>query len=122
MSFASWWQNFIDLAPAQHFNAAMALLAFLAALGAANKMNKETERTIIFAFATTAAGLLGYVITTFFPSSYETALDSLLLGGVGAMVVGSRRRTVWLPPEWMPRFSASISGLTWVFFLFCVHP
>jgi hypothetical protein len=98
-------------------NALLAVAGALVALGAANRMDRDTERTIILAFATTGAGLLGFALTACMPDRGQSACDTLLVGGVAALLVGTRRRTVWLPPEWMPRISAVLSLATWTVFL-----
>lgn len=98
-------------------NAVLAILGALVALGAINRMDRTTECTIIFAFSTTAAGLLGFALGHFVPERWENACYTLLLGGVAALLVGTRRRTIWLPPEWMPRISGGLSAATWLGFL-----
>lgn len=85
----------------------------LVAIGAANRMDRSTECTIIFAFATTAAGLLGVALANVWPGGWSKACDVLLVGGVAALLVGTRRRTIWLDPAWMPRISLALSAVTW---------
>ena len=99
------------------FNALLAAAGALVALGAVNQMDRETEQTIIFAFATTAAGLIGFALGHFLPDRWQTACFTLLVGGIAALLVGTRRRTVWLPPAWMPRISGGLSAATWLGFL-----
>lgn len=99
------------------FNALLAIFGMLVALGAINRMDRGTEATIIFAFSTTAAGLAGFALGHFLPDRWEAACYTLLLGGISALLVGTRRRTVWLPPAWMPRISGGLSAATWLGFL-----
>lgn len=99
------------------FNALLAGFGALVAAGAINRMDKSTECTIIFAFATTGSGLIGFVLGHFMPEMWQTACYTLLVGGISALIVGTRRRTKWLPPDWMPRISGGLSAATWLGFL-----
>lgn len=98
------------------FNAGLAFLGVLVAVGAINRMDKTTEATVIFAFVTTAAGLAGFTLGHFLPERWVEAAFTLLVGGVAALLVGTRKRTVWCPPEWMPRISGGLSAATWLGF------
>lgn len=98
-------------------NFVLANCALLVVIGATNKMDRQTEKTIIIAFATIGAGLVGYILGTIFPGHWEKSFDTLLVGGVLALLIGSRKRTVWIAPELMPRISFAASGVTWGAFL-----
>lgn len=95
----------------------ISLLGCLVALGAVNRMNRHTERTIIISFLTTGAGLVGYFLGTLFPGKWMLACDFLLVGGVTAIMIGSRKRTIWIEPELMPWISLSVSVVSWAAFL-----
>ena len=97
-------------------NVLLALAGALVAFGAANRMNKDTELTIAISFATTGAGLIGYAIACIWPHHWEAACDTLLLGGIVSLLVGTRRQTIWIPPRWMPRISYAVAGATWFAF------
>ena len=97
-------------------NVVLAIGGALVAFGAANRMDKHTELTIALSFATVGAGLIGYAITSFWPHHWEAACDTLLLGGIGSLLVGTRRQTIWIPPRWMPRISYAVAGATWFAF------
>jgi len=97
--------------------AALALVGALVALSAANIMNKATECTIVFSFATTGAGLIGYAIGTVLPDRWQLACDFLLIGGIVALMIGTRRRTIWFHPRRMPWISLSVTALSWTAFL-----
>lgn len=100
-------------------NVAIAVIGALVAFGAANRMSKATECTIIVAFATVGAGLGGWVFSSIAPEHWQQPFDSLLLGGIVALLIGTRRQTIWLAPEWMPKLSIAVSALTWLaFFIF----
>lgn len=99
----------------------LALAGALVALGAANRMSIETERTIILAFVTLGAGLLGGCMSYFMPERWQLGFDTLLYGGVLALLVGTRRRTIWLDPRWMPVVSVWSTILTWAVFFGTVH-
>lgn len=107
------------MTPAMWFNAVLSAVGAAVAFGASNRMSRETECTVIVAFATLGAGLVGYAIGTFLPSSWEQAFDTLLLGGAAALMIGSRKQTIWLTPAWMPQISLAVSAATWLaFFVF----
>src|SRR4051812_24172882 len=89
-------------------NFALALFAALVSLGAANRMNRETEFTIICAFVTVGVGLVAQALGTFVPTSWNAAFDTLLLGGIGSLLIGTRRRTIWMKPELMPKISVAV--------------
>lgn len=99
------WLNFV-----------IAVIGALVALGAANRMSPKTECTIIFAFATVGVGFIAWAIGTFLPDSWQQAFETLLLGGVVALLIGTRRQTIWLAPTWMPRISIAVSVVTWIAF------
>jgi len=109
MSFHA-WLNFL-----------IAGTTMLVALGAANKMNKDTEVTIVIAFATVGAGMLGTMLGYFSPDRWQLSFDTILYGGVLSLLIGTRRRTIWMKPEWMPRFSLWVSALTWATFFWTAH-
>lgn len=95
----------------------LALLGCLVALGAVNRMNRHTECTIIISFLTTGAGLVGYFLGALFPGKWTLSCDFLLVGGVAAIMIGSRKRTIWIEPELMPWISLAVSGVSWAAFL-----
>ena len=101
-------------------NFVIAFLGALVAFGAANRMTRATECTIIVAFATVGTGLTAAAISTFFPQSWEKAFETLLLGGVVALLIGTRRQTIWIRPAWMPWLSLGVSAVTWVAFFVTV--
>lgn len=100
----------------ESLNVLLAMFGALVALGAANRMSRTTERTIIVSFTTTGAGLIGFALGNVWPGGWQPACDTLLLGGVVALLVGTRKATIWLPPEWMPAISYGVSAVTWVAF------
>lgn len=104
------------MTPAMWFNAVLAAVGAVVAFGASNRMNKSTECTVIVAFATLGSGLVGYAIGTFLPDNWEQAFDTLLLGGAAALMIGSRKQTMWVAPTWMPRISLGVSIATWIAF------
>lgn len=98
-------------------NVAIAVLGAFVAFGAVNRMTPETECTIIISFATVGVGLTAWAIGSVSPSpEWVHAYDTLLLGGVVALIIGTRRRTIWIQPRWMPLLSISVSGVTWLAF------
>lgn len=99
-------------------NVACYVSVALVAFGAANRMSKQTECTIIVSFATVGAGAIAWAIGAFLPNEWEQAFDTLFVGGVLALLIGTRRQTIWIKPEWMPRMSISVSAVTWIAF-FC---
>lgn len=103
------WLNFV-----------LAFFGALVALGAANRMNKETEMTILCAFVTVGVGMVAQAIGTMLPDSWNDAFDTLLLGGLISLLVGTRRRTIWMRPEIMPKISAAVCALTWVVFFISI--
>lgn len=105
------------LAFIQKANVLIAVVGVGVAGGAINRMSRQTECTIIFAFSTVAAGLVGYALGAVLPDRWEAACDTLLLGGIVALVAGSRKQTIWIAPQWMPKISAGISAATWFLFL-----
>lgn len=100
----------------EDINVVLALAGALVALGAANRMSRSTERTIIIAFTTVGAGLIGFALATVWPNKWQAACDTLLLGGILALLIGTRKATIWIPPAWMPRISYGVSAVTWVAF------
>jgi len=105
-----------DLSWVQWVNAGIATAGALVGLGAANRMSPRTECTIIISFFTVGAGMVGYALGTLLPDRWQQACDTVLLGGMLALLIGTRRHTIWIPPEWMPRFSYAVSITTWVVF------
>lgn len=105
-----------DLTWVQWANAGIATAGALVGLGAANRMNTRTECTIIISFFTVGAGLIGYALGTLLPDRWQQACDTVLLGGILALLIGTRRHTIWIPPELMPKFSYGVSVATWIIF------
>lgn len=97
-------------------NIGLSIVGSLVAFGAANRMSKETECTVIFAFSTVGAGYVAWCISSFMPSTWQSPFDTLLLGGVVSLLIGTRKQTIWIAPAWMPRLSLLASGLTWLSF------
>lgn len=98
------------------FNALLAAAGALVALGAINRMSRQTECTIIIAFFTTGAGLVGFALGNLLPERWQAVGETVLLGGILALLVATRRQTIWLDPKWMPRISYAVSVATWVAF------
>ncbi len=98
-------------------NLVFAVAGALVAFGAIVRMSSETERPIIFAFITVGSGLIGQGLTNFLPDQWELSFDTLLYGGILALLVGTRRQTIALKPKWMPVISLCTSGATWCIFL-----
>ncbi len=102
-------------------NVVLAFLGTLVAFGALHRMTPKTECTIIFAFALTAAGLagqgLGAILEWLGRDAWQPAFDTLIYGGATALMIGTRRQTIWLQPDWMPRLSLLVSSITLVAFL-----
>lgn len=105
-----------DLTWVQWVNAAIAFAGALVALGAVNRMTDATDGCIRVAFALTGAGLIGYGASTIWPESWRHACDTVLIGGLVALLIGTRKHTIWLPPAWMPRLSYAVSAGTVVTF------
>jgi hypothetical protein len=101
----------------QVINVCIALVGAMIALGAVNRMTDSTDRPIRLAFALVGAGLITYGLGTLFPDTWRHACDTVLLGGIAALIVATRKHTIWLPPEWMPRISYAISAGTMATFL-----
>lgn len=110
-----------ELSAVEWVNLCLALAIALVALGAANRMNRETEVTIIVSFSTVGAGALGFALGSLLPERWVDAAYTILLGGVLALLVGTRRQTLWLPPAWMPKLSIAISAATWAAFFWLAH-
>ena len=110
------------LGPVEWVNVALATAGALVAIGAVNRMSRETELPIIAAFATVGAGLIGYTLGSFAPARWQHGMDTVLLGGLLALLVGTRRQTIWLPPRWMPIISAFVSVGTWLLFFWSIGP
>lgn len=100
----------------QWINLLIAIAGVLIVLGACNRMTWQTDGCIRAAFGLVAAGLFGYGLSHFTPDSYRYACDTVLLGGIVALVIGTRKQTIWIPPAWMPRLSYATSALTVVTF------
>lgn len=106
--------------PHDGLNFVIALLGALVAFGAANRMNKETEVTIICAFVTVGVGLVAEAFSSLVAEVWQQAFDTLLLGGVVSLLIGTRRRTIWLRPELMPKISAAVCAITWLAFFLSI--
>lgn len=100
----------------QSLNIALAVVGALVAFGAANRMNKHTEMTIAISFATVGAGLIGFALADLWPNGWQETCDTLLLGGIVSLLIGTRRQTIWIPPRWMPRLSYAVAAATWLAF------
>lgn len=97
-------------------NAFVAFVGSLTAFGAINRMNPTTEKHIMVAFITTAAGLAGFAVDAVFPGSWQSICYTLLLGGISAIIVGTRRQTIWIHPSMMKPISVVILVMTWLVF------
>jgi hypothetical protein len=97
-------------------NIIIAIIGALVALGAANRMTASTDGPIKVAFALVGAGLITYGAGSVFPATWRHACDTVLLGGIVALIVGTRKQTIWLPPSWMPRLSYGVSAATAITF------
>lgn len=102
----------------ENLNAVLAVLGVLVAFGAVHRMSPETECPIIFAFVTVATGLCGQLLGQL---AWQSVFDTLLFGGVTALMIGTRRQTVWISPDWMPRVSLAVSLLSWTAFLIALE-
>jgi len=100
----------------QWVNALLGFGVALVALGAANRMSAHTELTIKISFATVGAGAIGYAASSVWPEGWQHICDTVLIGGILALLIGTRRQTIWIPPEWMPRLSMGVSVATWAIF------
>jgi len=109
------------LSPHEWLNLTLAALAMLVAFGAVNRMTCDTPRTIKVSFVTVGAGLIGVCLGYFAPDRWQLPFDTVLFGGLLALLVGTRRQTIWLHPRWMPLVSGWCSVLTWVVFLATVR-
>jgi hypothetical protein len=110
-----------DLTGTQWLNLIVATAGALVAMGAINRMSRETECTIIASFVTVGAGLIGYALGTVLPGRWQHTMDTVLLGGIVALLVGTRRHTIWINPALMPRISACVSIATWAYFLWNIQ-
>lgn len=97
-------------------NGGLAVVGVLVGIGAIDRMNKQTECTIVAAFVTTIVGLVGYVLGSAMPGHWQNVFDTLLLGGVVAVLIGTRKQTIWLAPTWMPWISLGVSLGSWTIF------
>lgn len=97
-------------------NTALAVLGALIAFGAINRMGIDTERPVIAAFVTVMVGLAGYAFSEVMSAHWQKVFDTLLIGGTCALLIGTRKQTIWIAPTWMPRLSATVSLTTWVLF------
>jgi hypothetical protein len=111
-----WVSHVATITAHQWLNIVVAVAGALVAFGAANRMSRATECTIIFAFTTVGIGFSAWFLGILFPVDWEHAFDTLLLGGVVALLIGTRRQTIWLQPAWMPRISLAVSAVTWLAF------
>ena len=107
---------FCALSWVELFNAGLALAGSLVTFGAINRMDRKTERPIIFSFVTTAAGLAGFSVDAMLPGSWQAICYTLLIGGITALVIGTRRQTLWIPPRFMNPISCSVLVVTWMVF------
>lgn len=98
------------------FNAILAAAGVLVAFGALHRMNKKTECIIILAFVTVAIGLLGQIPAALTHSYWQPVFDTLLFGGALALMIGTRRQTIWISPDWMPTISLAVSLVAWAVF------
>lgn len=101
------------MGPLEWLNVGIATLIVLVGIGAINRMSPQTECTVILAFVTVMAGVVGYALGSVLPERWQTVCDTLLLGGVLALLIGTRKQTIWMAPRWMPWISAGVSILTW---------
>jgi hypothetical protein len=97
-------------------NILLAIVGAGAAFGACNRMSRETPCEIIVAFVTSGTGLIGFALAPLLSAGVQSACDTLLIGGVAALIIGTRRQTVWVRPQVMPYLSCIVSGATWVAF------
>lgn len=114
----NWLTLFQQTTAVDVFNAVLALGGVLVGFGAMHKMDKKTERPIILAFTTVCVGLLGQIPASLTHSYWQPVCDTLLFGGAASLMVGTRKRTIWLSPKWMPWVSLGISVAAWTVF-FC---
>lgn len=105
----------------QWLNIAFAFAGALVAFGAINRMNRHTDKPIAFAFVTMGTGLLGAVFSYFSPERWEIAFDTLIFGGALALLIGTRRHTIWMDPKWMPPTSVGATFITWAAFFLTVR-
>lgn len=105
-----------DLSGIERVNLFIAFGLALVAFGAANRMSRQTERTIIFAFGLVGAGAIGYAFSIVLPERWQNVCDTVLLGGVLSLLIGTRRQTLWIPPRLMPILSASVGIITCALF------
>lgn len=98
-------------------NVFLAITGALVAFGSINRMENGTGRAIRCAFATTCAGLLGAAISTLLPEHWQVSVDTLLYGGILALLIASRRRPAVIREHWVTPISFSITVSTWGLFL-----
>jgi uncharacterized membrane protein YeaQ/YmgE (transglycosylase-associated protein family) len=98
-------------------NVFLAVSGALVTFGALNRMETGTCRAIRCAFATTCAGLLGAAISTLLPEHWQVSVDTLLYGGILALLVASGRRAGMIREQWVTPISFSITVSTWGLFL-----
>lgn len=118
-------QTLSALSPLQILNAALCAVVVVAVLCAVARMNstdeygvrQRTEPPIVMAFVTLGSGTVGWLVAYWKPGEWQVANDTLLIGGVAALVLATRRHTKWVPPRWMGPISMGVSMLTWAGFL-----
>lgn len=101
----------------QWINAAICLAVVVVTFFALVRMRKETELQILLAFPTMAAGMLGAVVGYFRPGDWQAACDTMLFGGVLALMIGSRKNPNWIEPRWIRPIAIGVLMATWGAFL-----
>lgn len=110
------WQAVGSLGWLEWVNLLLLIGGALVVLGAVERMTQETPLTIKVGFVTVGAGLLGEAILYLLPSLWQEPIDTVLYGGIVALVIGTRRRTICIDPRWMPMLSGLVSAGTWLLF------
>ena len=99
-------------------NVLFAAIAALAAFGSLNKMDRGTASFAMkWTFATLGAAMFGQVFILLFPEKWQLAINTLAYGGVAALLIGSQRAGLIMPPSWIRPAVMTALGVTWVAFL-----
>jgi uncharacterized membrane protein YwzB len=92
-------------------NSLIALAIAFVALGSIKCMNGITPHSLRAAMVMVFVGAGGQALG-FAAGAWDHYLDTLLYGGILALLIGNRRAPVWIPPAWSPRLAIITSMVT----------
>lgn len=101
---------------------AFAFAAAVAAFSSLNRMSEamslEVKLTFALTFATVGAAMLGQVFILAMPDKWQAVINTLAYGGIAALLIASRRRSLFVHEIWMTRIALGVLLVTWfVFFV-----